>query len=47
MSKKLKETPEFANEADEREFWLAHDTTDYIDLSEPLSRSEADDSILC
>lgn len=33
MSKKLKEIPKFANEAEEREFWLAHDTTDYLDWS--------------
>jgi len=33
MSKKLKEIPKFANEAEEREFRLAHDTTDYIDWS--------------
>jgi len=26
MSKKLKEIPTFANEAEEREFWLTHDT---------------------
>jgi predicted DNA binding CopG/RHH family protein len=33
MSKKLKEIPKFANETEEREFWLAHDTTDYVDWS--------------
>ena len=33
MSKKLKKIPEFANEAEEREFWLTHDTTDYVDWS--------------
>ena len=33
MSKKLKEIPAFANEAEERELWLTHDTTDYFDYS--------------
>src|SRR6185369_704568 len=33
MNKKLKEIPKFANEAEEREFWLTHDTTDYVDWS--------------
>jgi predicted DNA binding CopG/RHH family protein len=33
MSKKLKEIPKFANEAEEREFWMSHDTTDYFDWS--------------
>jgi predicted DNA binding CopG/RHH family protein len=33
MSKKLKDIPKFANEAEEREFWLSHDTTDYLDWS--------------
>jgi predicted DNA binding CopG/RHH family protein len=33
MSKKLKEIPKFADEAEEREFWMTHDTTDYIDWS--------------
>ncbi len=31
MSKKLKEIPKFANEAEEREFWLTHDSTEYVD----------------
>lgn len=31
MSKKRKEIPSFASEAEEREFWLAHDSTDYVD----------------
>jgi hypothetical protein len=30
MSKKLKEIPKFANEAEEREFWLIHDVTDVV-----------------
>lgn len=33
MSKKLKEIPKFANEFEERGFWLTHDTTDYLDWS--------------
>lgn len=32
-NKKLKETPKFANEDEEREFWLSHDTTEYLDWS--------------
>lgn len=34
--KKLKKIPEFKTEAEEREFWLTHDTTEYIDLSSPI-----------
>jgi predicted DNA binding CopG/RHH family protein len=34
MSKKRKEIPAFASEAEEREFWLTHDTTEYIDWSQ-------------
>lgn len=33
MNKKRKEIPKFANEAEEREFWMTHDTTDYVDWS--------------
>lgn len=33
MSKKLKQLPVFANEAEEREFWLNHDSTEFIDWS--------------
>ena len=33
MSKKLKEIQKFADEAEEREFWMTHDTTDYVDWS--------------
>lgn len=29
----LKNIPEFKNEAEEREFWQAHDSTDYVDWS--------------
>ena len=31
--KKLKEIPEFKNEDEEREFWLTHNSMDYIDWS--------------
>lgn len=33
MIKKLKEVPTFANEAEEREFWQTHDSTEYVDWS--------------
>ena len=33
MSKALKPIPNFENEAEERAFWLSHDTTDYVDWS--------------
>ena len=31
--KRLKPIPRFRNEAEERQFWATHDTTDYIDWS--------------
>ena len=31
MAKKLKELPVITNETAEREFWAAHDSTDFID----------------
>lgn len=31
MKKKLKQIPDFTSEADEREFWLSHDSTEYVD----------------
>ena len=31
MSKKLKPIPHFRSEAEEREFWETHDSTDYVD----------------
>ena len=31
MSTKLKRVPKFKSEAEEREFWEAHDTTEYFD----------------
>ena len=33
MNKKLKTVPKFHTEAEEREFWESHDTTDYFDWS--------------
>lgn len=34
MNKKTaNKTPRFTDEADEREFWLSHDSTDYVDWS--------------
>jgi predicted DNA binding CopG/RHH family protein len=33
MSKNLKPIPEFKSEAEEREFWQTHDSTEYIDWS--------------
>lgn len=29
--KKLKELPKFKNEAEERKFWAAHDSTEFVD----------------
>ena len=31
MSKPIKTIPKFANEAEEREFWETHDSTDFLD----------------
>ena len=33
MNKQIKTTPKFANEAQERAFWEAHDSTEYLDWS--------------
>lgn len=33
MSRKLKPIPRFKSEAEEREFWESHDSTDYVDWS--------------
>ena len=33
MKKRLKPVPAFASEAEERAFWEAHDSTDYVDWS--------------
>ncbi len=33
MSRKLKPTPRFASETEERIFWEQHDSTDYVDWS--------------
>jgi len=32
--KKLKKTPDFENEAEERVFWELHDSADYVDWSQ-------------
>lgn len=37
MNTLLKQIPEFANEAEERAFWEANDSTDYIDWSSAQS----------
>ncbi len=31
MSKTLRPVPAFATEAEERQFWETHDSTDYVD----------------
>lgn len=36
---KLKKMPEFKNEAEEREFWETHDSTDYLDWNQASSSS--------
>jgi predicted DNA binding CopG/RHH family protein len=33
MKKRIKTTPKFKREAEEREFWNTHDTTEYFDFS--------------
>ena len=33
MPEALKPIPRFASEAEEREFWETHDTTEYLDWS--------------
>jgi predicted DNA binding CopG/RHH family protein len=33
MSRKLKELPQFASEAEERAFWETHDSTEFVDWS--------------
>jgi hypothetical protein len=33
MGKTLKPVPSFANEAEERQFWENHDSTNYVDWS--------------
>ena len=37
--KKLKKIPTFKSEAEEAEFWLTHDTTDYVDWSKAVHAS--------
>jgi predicted DNA binding CopG/RHH family protein len=36
---KLKKIPHFKNEAEERKFWLTHDSADYIDWSKAKKAS--------
>jgi predicted DNA binding CopG/RHH family protein len=33
MSRKRKQVPHFASEAEERKFWESHDSADYLDLN--------------
>ena len=35
MKKKVKHMEKFKQEAEEREFWSTHDTTDHFDFSKP------------
>lgn len=37
MSEQLKTMPKFASEAEERAFWEAHDSTEYLDWSKAKS----------
>jgi predicted DNA binding CopG/RHH family protein len=37
MTRQHKATPKFANEADERAFWEANDSTDYLDWTKAQS----------
>lgn len=34
MTKKLKPVPTFASEAEEREYWETHDSTEHVDWSQ-------------
>ena len=36
MAKALKPIPDFATEAEEREFWETHDSTEYLDWSKAV-----------
>lgn len=36
MKKKLKKIPYFKSEKEEREFWLTHDSTEYVDWSKAI-----------
>lgn len=36
MSKALQPIPDFATEAEEREFWETHDSTEYLDWSKAV-----------
>lgn len=35
-AKRLKKIPKFKSEQEEREFWLTHDTTEYLDWSKAV-----------
>ncbi len=35
--KKLKKTPDFKSEQEQREFWQSHDSSDYLDWSQAQS----------
>jgi len=35
-NKMFKKIPEFKNENEERDFWAAHDTTDYFDINKEI-----------
>ncbi|MFM8341729.1 MAG: BrnA antitoxin family protein [Methylomonas sp.] len=37
MSKQLKSIPEFTSEAEEREFWESHDSSDYLNWNSAQS----------
>lgn len=37
MKKKLKKIPKFKSEKEEREFWLTHDSTKYIDWDKAIN----------
>ena len=36
MAKALKSIPDFATEAEDREFWETHDSTEYLDWSKAV-----------
>lgn len=36
MKDKIKKIPRFENEDKERDFWAAHDTTEYFDTTKPI-----------
>jgi hypothetical protein len=40
---RLKKTPEFKTEAEEREFWESHDSTEYVDWNKARIAAFPDD----